>query len=107
LLRAPPAAAALLALPLALALLRPAVAPEPVRIQDPCEPRALPGTGGVTGFLQDAALVALDRAACRFGSSREDLAIALADEEAAAAYEREHGVDPREAGDLLRGIAGF
>jgi hypothetical protein len=107
LLRAPPAAAALLALPLALALLRPAVAPEPVRIQDPCEPRALPGTGGVTGFLQDAALVALDRAACRFGSSREELAIALADEEAAAAYEREHGVDPREAGDLLRGIAGF
>jgi hypothetical protein len=108
LLRAPPvAAAALLAVPLALALLRPVVAPDPVRIQDPCEPRELPGTGGVTGFLQDAALVALDRAACRFGSSREELAIALADEEAAAEYEREHGVDPREAGDLLRGIAGF
>ena len=53
------------------------------------------------------ALVALDRAACRFGSSREELAIALADDAAAAAYEREHGVDPRSAGGLLGGVVGF
>ena len=98
-------AAATLVLPLGLAL-APAETPERVVIADPCRPRALPGTGGITGALQDAALIALDRAACRFGSSREELAIALADADAADAYEREHGVDPRSA-DLLRGIAGF
>ena len=53
------------------------------------------------GFLQDAALRALDDAACRFGSSREELALALADPASARAYEREHGVDPRSFGGLL------
>ena len=55
-------------------------------IADPCAPRDLPGTGGIDGFVQDAALTALDRAACRFGSSREELALALADEDDARAY---------------------
>ena len=56
-------------------LARPAVAPEPVTIADPCRPRTLPDTGGIDGALQDAALTALDRAACRYGSSREELAL--------------------------------
>jgi hypothetical protein len=72
-----------------------------VIIADPCEPRALPATGGLDGFVQDVALVALDRAACRHGASREELALALADEEAARSYRREHGVDPASAGGLL------
>jgi MFS family permease len=80
--------------------------PEPVAIEDPCEERDLPGTGGVEGILQDVALVGLDRAACEFGSSREELAIALVDDDAAAAYEEEHGVDPRSI-DLVRGALGF
>jgi len=79
----------------------PAVEPEPVRIADPCDPRDLPGTGGIDGAIQDATLAALDRAACRFGSSREELALALVDDEARADYEREYGVDPRSAGGLL------
>jgi hypothetical protein len=108
LLRAPPAALAVLVVPGVLALVRPAVAPEPVRIADPCEPRELPGSGGITGVIQDAALIALDEWACEFGSSREELAIALADEEAAREFEEEHGVDPRRrVGDVLRGIFGF
>ena len=73
-------------------------------MRDPCRGRDLPGTGGLDGFIQDAALVGLDRAACEFGSSREELALGIADEEAARAYEREHGVDPRSARDLLGGI---
>ena len=79
----------------------PQVGPERVEIADPCAPRELPGTGGIEGFLQDAALEALDDAACRFGSSREELALALADPAEARAYEREHGVDPRSLGGLL------
>jgi hypothetical protein len=101
------AAAVALALPAAQAALRPRLAPAPVRIADPCRPRALPSTGGIEGALQDAALVALDRAACRFGSSREELALALADERLAREYERAHGVDPRSASDLLRGVIGL
>ncbi len=55
-------------------------------------------------LVQDVGLVALDRAACGLGSSREDLA--LVDEEAGRAYDAEHGFDPRSVTDLLGGIAG-
>jgi hypothetical protein len=88
-------------------LAKPSLEPEPVRIADPCRPRALPNTGGIDGALQDAALTALDRAACRFGSSREELALALVDEDARAAYEREHGVDPRSIGGLVGAVLGL
>ena len=83
------------------AVARPMVAPAPVTIADPCASRDLPGTGGIDGFVQDAALVALDRAACRYGSSREELALALADEDAARAFRAAHGVDPRSTDGLL------
>jgi MFS family permease len=85
-------------------LARPSLAPEPVRLADPCHPRALPSTGGLGGVLQDAALKALDRAACRWGSSREELALALVDDQDAAAYKREHGVDPRSLLNILRAV---
>jgi predicted MFS family arabinose efflux permease len=81
--------------------------PEPVAIADPCEDRDLPGTGGIGGVVQDVALAGLDRAACEFGSSREELAIALVDDDAAATYEEEHGVDPRSVDDLVGGALGF
>jgi hypothetical protein len=88
-------------------LAQPALEPEPVRIADPCRPRALPSTGGVEGALQDAALRALDRAACRYGSSREELALALVDRDARAAYERKYGVDPRDIAGLLAAMLGL
>jgi hypothetical protein len=78
-----------------------ALGPEKVEIADPCEDRELPDTGGVEGALQDVALVALDEAACRFGSSREELALALADEDAAQEYEERHGVNPRSLESLI------
>ena len=84
-----------------------AAEPEPVMIADPCEERELPQTGALDGIVQDLALVGLDRAACEFGSSREELAIALVDDDAAARYEEDHGVDPRSIGDLARGALGF
>jgi predicted MFS family arabinose efflux permease len=97
-------AAGALALPVAHAVIRPQVEPEPVVIADPCKDRDLPATGGIDGFVQDQALAALDRAACRFGSSREELALALADEDEARAYKRAHGVDPRSVGGLLEAL---
>jgi hypothetical protein len=88
-------------------LIRPALAPEPVTIANPCRPRTLPHTGGIDGALQDVALGALDRAACRYGSSREELALALVDTDARTAFERKYGVDPRKIGGLLQAILGL
>ena len=76
------------------------------RSPNPCDERALPDTGGLTGAIQNEALRVLDRAACRFGSSREEFALALFDRERAAEYEREHGVDPRNLGGLLSLLGG-
>jgi hypothetical protein len=90
-----------LALPAVHAVVRPQLAPDPVVIADPCAPRGMPETGGIDGFVQDQALAALDRAACRHGSSREALALALADEDEARAYKAAYGVDPRSTGGLL------
>jgi hypothetical protein len=99
-------ACAALMVPLAFALVEPGLAPERGEIANPCDKRSLPGTGGIGGLAQDVSLVALDRAACRFGSSREELAIALADNGARKDFERRHGVDPRSGGALLDAIMG-
>jgi MFS family permease len=81
-------------------------APPQVVLQDPCKPRPLPSTGGITGFLQAQVLKGLDRAACKYGSTREELVLAIADPARAREYERRYGVDPRSAGGLLGIIGG-
>jgi predicted MFS family arabinose efflux permease len=96
-------AAALLA-PAGYALAAEQERPEPVQIADPCKDRKLPESGGLTGAIQDALLVAVDRAACEAGSSREELVLAMVDEDAARDYEQRYGVDPRsvvDVGELL------
>jgi len=86
------------------ALVYGAIAPDPVVIADPCKKgRDLPDAGGlVEGLLQKGALVVLDRAACRAGASREELVLALADEDEARRFRERHGVDPSTVGELLR-----
>jgi MFS family permease len=100
------AAAAAFVVPLAYAELHAVAAPDPVTLQDPCRRRALPDTGGLEGFLQDRALELLDTTACKAGSTREELVLALADDKDRARFEREHGVDPRSLSTLLRGLLG-
>jgi hypothetical protein len=85
----------------AQALIASAREPAAVALADPCEQRDQPDSGGIDGFLQAGALELLDSAACRIGSTREELALALVDERRARAYEQEYGVDPRDLGDLL------
>lgn len=68
-------------------------APQTVRLADPCRVRALPPQSGLGGALADLALAALDRAACRFGSSREELVLALLDPAERARYQRDHHAD--------------
>ncbi|MBM3666658.1 MAG: MFS transporter, partial [Actinobacteria bacterium] len=81
---------------------------EQVAILDPCNAeREDPGSGGIGGFLQDRTLEALDNAACEFGSSREELLLALVDEDERSDYERTYGVDPGSFGQLGPAILGL
>jgi predicted MFS family arabinose efflux permease len=100
------AGATAVVLPLAFVGLHAAKAPEAVQLSDPCKPRALPQTGGLEGFLQDRALEVLDTTACKVGASREELVLALADEQERKRFERRHGVDPRSLSTLLQGLLG-
>jgi MFS family permease len=81
-----------------------AARPEAVVLANPCAERRLPDSGGPIGFLQDAALAAVDEVACRVGSSREELVLAFVDDDAARRFEGRYGVNPRDALDLARGI---
>ena len=78
-----------------------------VALADPCDARDRPETGGIGGLLQDISLEALDRAACEFGSSREELLLALFDDELAEDFEREHGADPRSLSELGPALFGL
>jgi hypothetical protein len=93
-------------IPVAYALGADRARPPPVTLGDPCKPRNLPETGGIGGFVQDTALVALDRAACHSHSSREALVLALASDDAARAYKARYGVDPRSVTGLLGAVIG-
>jgi predicted MFS family arabinose efflux permease len=96
-----------LALPLTYAALYRAIGPKPPAILDPCTAhRTAPEVGGLTGLLQKQALALLDRTACRLGSSREELVLALADKDDAKRFQREHGVNPRTLGGALQALLG-
>jgi hypothetical protein len=96
-----------LAVPAGYAVAESSLEPEPVQIGDPCEARQRRSVGGVEGIVEGIALRGLDQAACRFGSSREELVLALFDDESRRDYEREHGVNPRRLDSVLRGIVGL
>ncbi|HEY4094846.1 MAG TPA: MFS transporter [Baekduia sp.] len=100
------AAATAVVLPLAYLGLHARYAPEAVALRNPCQRRDLPGTGGIEGFLQDRALEVLDTTACRAGSSREELVLALADDRDRRRFEQEHGVDPRSLSSILQSLLG-
>jgi hypothetical protein len=81
-------------------------APPEVVLQDPCHPPPPPDSGGLGGALQVQALKLLDRAACRAGSTREELALAIADEKRAKAYQSKYGVNPRNVLNVLSLLGG-
>jgi MFS family permease len=101
------AVALALAVPAGYAIAESSLKPRPVQIGDPCKARQRRSVGGVEGVVEGIALRALDRAACGFGSSREELVLALFDDRSRRDYEREHGVDPRRLDAVLRGIVGL
>ena len=70
---------------------------EPTPVADPCVTREWRDPGGLSAVLEQIALSTLDGAACELGVSREDLVLAVRDEEALDAFAEEHGVSRPEA----------
>jgi hypothetical protein len=68
--------------------------------------RPLPQSGGITGAIQQEALRMLDEAACKAGSTREELALALFNRTRAREFEERYGVDPRSTIPLLSLLGG-
>ena len=77
-----------------------------MKIASPCLDRKLPETGGLFGVLQDSALILLDKAACGYGSSREELVMALADDAEYKRFKEKYHADPRSAKGILEGLFG-
>lgn len=65
---------------------------KPLEVADPCKPRALAPATGLEEVSQQLLLSALDGAACRLRVTREELALALASQEARERFAREHGI---------------
>jgi len=70
---------------------------EPTPVADPCAARDWRDPGGLQDVLEQVALSALDGAACELGVAREDLVLAIRDEESLEAFADEHGISRAEA----------
>jgi hypothetical protein len=75
---------------------------EPTPVADPCVTREWRDPGGLSEVLEQVALSALDGAACELGVSREDLVLAVRDEEALDAFAEEHGISRADAEQAVR-----
>jgi len=74
---------------------------DPAGVADPCEARDQTLLEARDTF-ELIALSSLDGAACELRVSREELTLALADEEATAAFAAEHGIDDAAVEDAVR-----
>jgi hypothetical protein len=70
---------------------------EPTPVADPCATREWRDPGGVEEALEQVALSALDSAACELGVAREDIVLAVRDEESLDQFSRERGISRAEA----------
>ena len=70
---------------------------EPTPVADPCATRDWRDPGGLQDVLEQVALSALDGAACELGVAREDLVLAIRDEDALEEFAGEQGISRAEA----------
>jgi hypothetical protein len=70
---------------------------EPTPVADPCLQREWRDPGDLQEVLEQVALTALDGAACDLGVAREDVVLAVRDEESLDEFAREHGISRAEA----------
>jgi hypothetical protein len=70
---------------------------EPTPVADPCVQREWRDPGGLQEVLEQVALTALDGAACELGVAREDVVLAVRDEDSLDAFAREQGISRADA----------
>lgn len=75
---------------------------EPTPVADPCRTREWRNPGRVQEVLEQVVLSALDGAACRVDVSREELVLALADDQSLDAFAAKHGISRADAEDAVR-----
>ena len=75
---------------------------EPTPVADPCQVRDWRDPGDVDEVLEQIALSALDGAACMLGVSREDLVLAVRNEESLDAFADENGISRADAERAVR-----
>ena len=70
---------------------------EPTAVADPCAAREWRDPGDVQAVLEQVVLSALDGAACELGVSREELVLAVRDEESLDAFAAQHRLSRADA----------
>jgi len=75
---------------------------EPTPVADPCQARDWRDPGDVDEVLEQIVLSALDGAACALGVSREDLVLAVRNEESLDALADENGISRADAEQAVR-----
>ena len=74
---------------------------DPAKVADPCEQRAS-ATDPNRPLFESIALSALDGAACDLGVTREELAIALTDEDSTQQFAEDHDISEDDIEDAVR-----
>jgi hypothetical protein len=75
---------------------------EPTPVSDPCQVRDWRDPGEVDEVLEQIVLSALDGAACALGVSREDLVLAVRNQESLDAFAEENGISRADAEQAVR-----
>lgn len=99
--RGPLAALALSAILIAVYLALGGGTYEPMAVADPCQQRDV-SVLEARGTFETIALSALDGAACDLQVTREDLTLALADEDSTAAFAEAHDIDSDDIDQAVR-----
>jgi hypothetical protein len=73
----------------------------PTPVADPCETRDWRDPGGVQEALEQVVLSGLDGAACELGVSREELVLALRDDESLERFADRAGITADDAEDAI------
>jgi hypothetical protein len=74
----------------------------PAKVADPCAPRDWRDPQGFSEVAEQIVLSALDGAACELGVSREEVVLALANDDSRERFAREHGITDRRLDQLAR-----
>ena len=74
---------------------------KPTPVADPCATREWRDPGDLEAVLEQVALSALDGAACDLGVSREELVLALEDEDTLEEFAEENGIEREEAEEAV------